>query len=184
MPGPSMVRVALATMLSISVLAAGSAAGEPDGVPKDDRFRTEADDLAELRESDTGTQFGSMGAVRIPLEIDRDCRATVALYTPEGRLVRILGQVLSLKKGTCTARWDGLDLFGNLLPAGTRLEAKVFMSDGMAGGIRARYEFTVGHGNPGSPGAATWAGPATTGARAAGSATIRHHGARAPTATR
>ncbi|HUT35082.1 MAG TPA: hypothetical protein VNE39_16445 [Planctomycetota bacterium] len=87
----------------------------------------------------------AMGAVKIPFKMPIDGQATVALYTPQGRVVRILGQLLELKKGDYEVRWDGMDLWGNLVPASTELVVKVFTNPG----LKAFYEFTVGHaGNP------------------------------------
>jgi len=85
------------------------------------------------------------GAQTLAFEMPYDGQATVALYTPEGRLVRVLGQLLELSAGPHTIRWDGMDLWGNLVEPGSELEAKVFTNPG----LRAFYEFTVGH--AGSP---------------------------------
>jgi len=83
------------------------------------------------------------GAVRIPLQMPIDGKATVALYTPEGRLVRPLAQLIDLKAGRHEVRWDGMDLWGNLVAAGTDLDVKLIASPG----LKAYYEFTVGHAN-------------------------------------
>ena len=88
---------------------------------------------------------GPQGAVKVAFTMPTDGQATVALYTPSGRLVRILGQLLELTKGDYEVRWDGMDLWGHPVPAGTKLVAKVFTNPG----LRAFYEFTVGH--PGNP---------------------------------
>ena len=84
-------------------------------------------------------QLGTMGAVKVPVAVGRDCRATLALYGKTGQVVRILGQVLDLRKGDYVVRWDGLDLFGHLVPAGTELDLKVITSPG----VRAFYEMAV-----------------------------------------
>ncbi len=112
-------------------------------------FRTEADDVSELGEPDDtpGQQLGQLGAVTIPITMPYDGQATIALYAESGQLVRILGQVLPLKAGPYAMRWDGMDLFGNLVPAGTRLEVKTITTPG----IKAIYQFTVGHGNAVQP---------------------------------
>jgi hypothetical protein len=83
------------------------------------------------------------GAVAVPVEMPRDGEMTLALYSPEGRLVRILGQCLPLRAGLYEARWDGMDLWGAMVPAGTALTVKTFTGPG----LKARYEFTVGHAN-------------------------------------
>jgi hypothetical protein len=88
-----------------------------------------------------------MGALKIPLQMPLDGKATVALYTKEGRLVRILGQLLILKKGEYTAQWDGMDLWGNLLPEGTEIVCRLFANPG----IRAFYEMSVGRGDRDGP---------------------------------
>lgn len=105
--------------------------------------RTEADDEAE--EQPVGTQLGRLGPVQIPFTV----AATIGLYTPQGRLVRILGQVLNLKKGEYSVRWDGLDLFGNVVPADTALEVKLITNQP----IKAFYEFSVS-----APKVAPWGG--------------------------
>lgn len=99
--------------------------------------RTSNDDLPD--EGTRSTQLGSLGAVTIPISLDMDCHATIALYTPAGRLVRILGQVLDLKKGAYEVRWDGLDLFGNVVPMGRELVAKTIYNKP----VSAFYEFAV-----------------------------------------
>ena len=82
----------------------------------------------------------ALGAIEIPFAMPEDGEATVALYTPKGQVVRILAQLLELDKGDYTIRWDGMDLWGKTVPAGTELTVKVFTSPG----LKAFYEFTVG----------------------------------------
>ena len=86
---------------------------------------------------------GTQGATAIPVTMPCDGKATLALYTPQGQLVRILAQAIPLKQGTYTARWDGMDLWGNLLPAGTPLQARLVYGPG----VRAFYEFAAGLGD-------------------------------------
>lgn len=109
--------------------------------------RTEADD--ENEEQEVSAQLGQLGPVSIPFALDDDCVATIGLYTTTGRLVRILGQALHLKKGSYTVRWDGLDLFGNVVPADTPLEVKIIANQP----LRAFYEFSVS-----APKVAPWSG--------------------------
>jgi hypothetical protein len=83
--------------------------------------------------------------VQIPFQMPIDGQATIALSNTQGRIVRILAQLLDLKKGDYVIRWDGMDLWGHLVPAGTELEVKIFANPG----LKVYYEFTVGHaGNP------------------------------------
>ncbi|MFW5859740.1 MAG: hypothetical protein ACOCYP_06905 [Planctomycetota bacterium] len=131
-------------------LAALSAA---DGPTSGKDFRTEDDDLASLPDYAFADRLANTGGMTIPLEVPADCQASIGLYTPSGRLVRILGQALRLQAGTLHLRWDGLDLFGNLVPAGTELELRLVHTPG----LRAYYQFTVGHGNPEQP----WGGSYT-----------------------
>ncbi len=86
---------------------------------------------------------GTQGATGIPVSMPCDGKASLGLYTPGGQLVRILAQAVSLKQGAYTARWDGMDLWGNLLPAGTPLQAKLIAGPG----LKAYYEFTAGLGD-------------------------------------
>lgn len=143
-----------AFVMGFSLFFAGEALYAQDGVPSGTEFRTEEDDLNQLEEVDEGALLSVTGALRIPFEVDEDCQASLALYTPEDRLVRILGQVVRLNKGQHRIYWDGLDLFGNLVPAGTELQLKVVMNSG----LKAFYEFTVGHAHPRQPWGAKVAG--------------------------
>ncbi len=86
---------------------------------------------------------GTQGAIRIPFTMPEDGIASVGLYTPEGQLVRIIAQGVELDRGRYDALWDGMDLWGSHVPAGTRLEARVFTHQG----VRAYYEFAVGRGD-------------------------------------
>jgi hypothetical protein len=109
--------------------------------------RTEADD--ETEPEDEGVELGRLGVIEIPFSVPQDCVATLAIYTTEGQLVRILGQALKLKRGSHIARWDGLDLFGNVVAAGASLEVKLIINNP----IRAFYEFSVS-----APKVAPWGG--------------------------
>lgn len=112
-----------------------------EGPPADgEHLRTEDEDATEAPAEEASAQLGTLGAVRVPLAIPEPCQATLALYTPEGQLVRILGQVLDLDAGEYLLRWDGLDLFGNVVDAGTPLVLKVITNPG----VQATYEFSVG----------------------------------------
>ncbi len=86
---------------------------------------------------------GTQGAVRVPFVMPIDGKASVGLYTQGGQLVRILAQGLALRQGEHVALWDGLDLWGNLLPAGTELQVKIITGPG----LRVVYEFCVGRGD-------------------------------------
>ncbi len=87
---------------------------------------------------------GVAGAIPIRFTMPEDGTATVALYNKEGRLIRPLGQVLPLTQGDHVIRWDGMDLFGNPLPAGAELEARVFTGPT----LRAKWEFGIASPNP------------------------------------
>ena len=82
---------------------------------------------------------GSEGAVTIPFEMPFDGQASIILYRPNGHVLRPLAQLLELKKGRWQLRWDGLDLWGHLLPAGTKAVARVIISPG----LKATYEFSA-----------------------------------------
>ncbi len=56
--------------------------------------------------------------VTIPFSVPRDGRGSLALYDADGRMVRTLLTGKPLAKGKHTATWDGLDRYGNALPAG------------------------------------------------------------------
>ncbi len=149
---------AIALLCALYPAAIAQEGDGPDLTIPEGGFRTEADDLAELEElgqaeAFSGTQLGRLGAVTLPVSMPYDGQATLALYTPAGQLVRILGQVLDLSAGEYEVRWDGMDLFGNLVPAGTDLQLKVITTPG----LKATYQFTVGHGNPDQP----WGGSYT-----------------------
>jgi len=87
---------------------------------------------------------GSNGAIPIRFTMPEDGTATIALYHPGGRLIRPLAQVVPLTKGEHLARWDGMDLFGNLLPAGTEVEVRIFTGPT----LRAKWEFGIASPNP------------------------------------
>jgi hypothetical protein len=132
--------------LTVPVSRAADAA-DPAKLAGDNIGRTESDD--ETRQGDAPTQLGTLGPTLIPVRMERDGQATVGLYTPGGRLTRILGQILNLKKGVYNARWDGLDLFGHIVPEGTDLDVKIITNDP----IKAFYEFSVS-----APKVAPWGG--------------------------
>ena len=56
--------------------------------------------------------------VTIPYSVPRGGRVSLALYDAEGRMVRTLLTGKPHAKGDCAATWDGLDRYGNALPAG------------------------------------------------------------------
>lgn len=87
---------------------------------------------------------GTQGSLVLPLEMPADGTITIALYTPEGRLIRPLAQAVELKKGRYTARWDGMDLWGHLLPEGTEVRVKVIHGPG----LKALWEFGIASPNP------------------------------------
>jgi len=80
---------------------------------------------------------GAIGAVSIPFTMPYDGQATVMLLSAQGRVVRPLAQVLAAPKGPCSVRWDGMDLWGNPVAAGTALVVKVVTNPG----LKAVYEF-------------------------------------------
>lgn len=86
---------------------------------------------------------GTRGAIDIPFELSERQTVSVALYNPQGQVVRFLANALELAPGQWNAAWDGLDMWGRLLPAGTQVEAKIFTHDG----IRAFYEFPLAVGD-------------------------------------
>lgn len=90
-------------------------------------------------EPELDNQFGRLGPIEFPVAFDAPGVATVALYTPEGRLVRILAQAVEVEAREYRIRWDGLDLFGHLVPAGADLELKVFHNPG----LKVTYEMSV-----------------------------------------
>ncbi|MFP4106409.1 MAG: hypothetical protein ACLFVU_10005 [Phycisphaerae bacterium] len=94
-------------------------------------------------EGEPVTIQGPQGAIPIRFTMPVDGKASVGLYTPKGRLVRILGQVLELDKGQYEILWDGMDLWGSMVPAGTKLECRVITHKG----VRAFYEFAAGRGD-------------------------------------
>jgi len=71
-----------------------------------------------------GTPVGR-GAEQLEIELPEEGKASLGIYTPQGRLMRILEQDVDLPAGRHTVRWDGMDLKGNLIPAGTELELRV-----------------------------------------------------------
>lgn len=132
--------LAVLLLLNVSLMA-------QDGIPEGTDFRTEEDDLAELQEVDEGAMLSVLGAIRLPVELAESGVASFGLYTPEGQLVRILGQAVRMNAGQHRIYWDGLDLFGNIVPADTELLFKTITNPG----LKAYYEFTVGHAQPHQP---------------------------------
>ncbi len=94
-----------------------------------------------------GAVGGSLGAIEIPFDMPQDGVATIGIYSTGGRLLRPLMQNVALAKGGHVVRWDGMDLFGNLLPAGTDVEVRVFSGPG----LKAKWEFAIA-----SPSALPW----------------------------
>ena len=86
---------------------------------------------------------GSEGPVEIVFEMPCDGQASIILYAADGTVLRPLAQLLELAKGRHRLRWDGLDLWGHVVPAGTRAVAKVVTTPG----IRAYYEFAAASAN-------------------------------------
>ncbi|MFM2091856.1 MAG: hypothetical protein RLZZ127_2345, partial [Planctomycetota bacterium] len=108
----------------------------------------EAEDAATIAGPVLGRELAdTLGAIPIRFTMPEPGEATLALYDQHGRLVRTCAQLVPLPKGEHTFRWDGLDLWGNPLPAGTRLTAKVFRSPG----LKAIYEFSVAEPTPERP---------------------------------
>ncbi|MCC5849460.1 MAG: hypothetical protein JJU29_15365 [Verrucomicrobia bacterium] len=99
--------------------------------------RTESDDGHVEPELDM--QFGRLGVVTFPVSFETAGVATLALYTPEGRLVRILAQAVEVEPGESTIRWDGLDLFGHPVLANTDLELRIFHN----ANLKVTYEMSV-----------------------------------------
>jgi len=92
---------------------------------------------------------GLQGAVKLPFTLKEEATVTLALYAKNGQLVRVLAQLLDLKAGDYEAAWDGMDLYGHLVPAGTDLTFRVTSNNK----IRAVYEMSVA-----SAGAPPWGG--------------------------
>jgi hypothetical protein len=80
---------------------------------------------------------GSEGAVEVLFDMPLDGQASVILYRSGGEVLRPLAQLLDLKRGRHRIRWDGLDLWGRPVPAGTDLVARVVAN----APLRAYYEF-------------------------------------------
>ncbi|GDY11514.1 hypothetical protein LBMAG53_03910 [Planctomycetota bacterium] len=85
------------------------------------------------------TLAGIKGAIPITFEMTAPGEATLALFDKSGLQVRILAQLLQLPKGKHLFRWDGMDMWGHLLPAGTTLQARLYTSPGLT----ATYEMSV-----------------------------------------
>jgi hypothetical protein len=80
--------------------------------------------------------------VTISFPVPQDGRVSLALYNVEGRMVRTLLTGKPLAKGEHTATWDGLDRYGNALPAGD-YTWKLLVTEG----LRAEFITQVGQ-NP------------------------------------
>jgi hypothetical protein len=80
---------------------------------------------------------GSEGAVELVFQMPCDGYATLALYYPNGDILRPLAQLLELTRGRHCIRWDGLDLWGHPVPAGAQAVLRVITHPG----LRAYYEF-------------------------------------------
>ncbi len=141
----------LASILALALFAYSAFSQADDFDPQaaagDNIGRTEEDDGIE--EPDENTQLGQLGPIDLTFSLPEESVATLGLYTPAGQVVRILGQVLRLPAGEHEIRWDGMDLFGNVVPGGTELELKVIRNRP----LRAYYEFSVS-----SPKVAPWGG--------------------------
>jgi hypothetical protein len=85
---------------------------------------------------------GTRGAVPISFEMPYDGEAAVGIYTMDDQLVRIIGQGLHLKKGKHRVDWDGLDLWGRLVPPDQPVQARVIHHQG----LRAFYEMSLATG--------------------------------------
>ena len=102
--------------------------------------------IGRLEENDGDTalekehQLSGLGSIVFPVTFEAPGQATFAVYYENGQLLRILGQVLPVEARRYDVRWDGLDLFGNIVPAGTKVKLKVFFNPG----ITTHYEFSVG----------------------------------------
>jgi hypothetical protein len=90
---------------------------------------------------------GAPGAISIRFEMPHDGFATLALYKSNGQMLRPLAQLLELSKGAYAIRWDGMDLWGNSVSAGTEVTAKVITHPG----VKVLYEFS-----PASPNKIPW----------------------------
>jgi hypothetical protein len=83
---------------------------------------------------------GLRGAIPIPFTLEKQSTVSVGVYSPEGQALRFLIQGVELPAGDHRIDWDGLDMWGRLLPAGTQVETKVYHHTG----IQAFYEFALG----------------------------------------
>lgn len=82
---------------------------------------------------------GLQGAIRIPFSLPEAGEASIAIYNRAGQVVRILAQQIPLPAGEHEIRWDGMDLFGNLLEPGEGYSARVISGPG----LRAVYQFSI-----------------------------------------
>ncbi len=134
--------------LVLTVLPAAEDSGiVGEGVAGGNIGRTEADDGGTPPTTDFS--LPQLGARVLELELPNDSEASLGLYTPAGRLVRILGQCIPMRAGSHRLRWDGMDLFGNPVPAGTPLVLKAIHNRP----LRAYYEMAVA-----APAVAPWPG--------------------------
>jgi hypothetical protein len=101
------------------------------------------------QELDVNDQLGEIGPIEFTVSFPQKGEATLALYTSEGQLLRILGQVIPVEAREYRLRWDGLDLFGNLVAAGRHVELRTFFNPG----IKVTYEMAIA-----APKVAPWPG--------------------------
>lgn len=87
----------------------------------------------------------------ISYELKRDTNVSVAIYAPQGGIVRELLHAAPRQQGKHTERWDGLDEAGKPVPPGT-YTWKLLATDG----LKAQYLMTIGT-NPKLPWE-TWPG--------------------------
>jgi flagellar hook assembly protein FlgD len=59
-----------------------------------------------------------LAEVSISYTVPKDSRVSLAVYDKEGRMVRTLLTGKPLAKGKHASTWDGLDRYGNPMPAG------------------------------------------------------------------
>lgn len=132
---------------ALGAAVAGAQEADLVNLAGDNLGRTEADDAAP--EDESADAALGIGAQRLTVDMARSGIASVGLYTPAGRLLRILAQAIPLPAGPHAFRWDGLDLFGHPVPPGTALVLKTIVNDP----LRAFYEFSVA-----APKVAPWGG--------------------------
>ena len=85
------------------------------------------------------SRFTNAADVSIPFFVPRDGRTSLAIYDKEGRMVRTLFTGKPLATGKHRATWDGLDRYGDPLPAG-EYAWKLLATEG----LRAEFITQVG----------------------------------------